>query len=62
MNNTSQTLEQINQLNREVVILAGEGNIKQAISITKKAIKLTKEKIGEHKVLADSLNNLAELY
>ncbi|MGB6298160.1 MAG: CHAT domain-containing tetratricopeptide repeat protein [Rivularia sp. (in: cyanobacteria)] len=61
-NNTSQTLEEINQLNREVVRLAGEGDIRQAISITKKAIKLTREKIGEHKALADSLNNLAELY
>ncbi|MBV6628246.1 MAG: CHAT domain-containing protein [Rivularia sp. (in: Bacteria)] len=61
-NNTSQILEEINQLNREVVKLAGEGDIKQAISITKKTIKLTREKIGEHPALADSLNNLAELY
>ena len=61
-NNTSQILEQINQLNRKVVKLAGAGDIKQAISITKQAIKLTREKIGEHPALADSINNLAELY
>ena len=40
-NNNLQILEEIIQLNREVVILAGEGNINQAISITQKAIKLT---------------------
>ena len=62
MKNTSQILEQINQLNREVVKLAGEGDIKQAILITQRAIALTREKIGEHPALADSLNNLAELY
>jgi tetratricopeptide (TPR) repeat protein len=62
MKNTSQILEQINQLNREVVKLAGAGDFEQAILITQRAIALTREKIGEHPALADSLNNLAELY
>ncbi|MBD2603878.1 CHAT domain-containing protein [Scytonema hofmannii FACHB-248] len=55
-------IEKLNQLNREVVQLVEQGNFEQAVIVTQQAIKLGRENIQEHSALADSLNNLAELY
>jgi tetratricopeptide (TPR) repeat protein len=55
-------IEKLNQLNREVVQLVEQGNFEQAVIVTQQAVKLGRENIQEHSALADSLNNLAELY
>ncbi|UKP01125.1 CHAT domain-containing protein [Nostoc sp. UHCC 0870] len=56
-------IEKLNQLNAQVVQLAGQGNIKQAISVAQQAVKLGEtQKLTKHSVYCDSLNNLAELY
>ncbi|TFI54911.1 tetratricopeptide repeat protein [Mastigocladus laminosus UU774] len=55
-------LEKIDQLNREVVQLAGQGKFEQAIIVAQEAIKIGRKNLYKHKSFADSLNNLAELY
>ncbi len=55
-------LEKIDQLNREVVQLAGQGKFEQAIIVAQEAIKLGRKNLYKHQTFADSLNNLAELY
>lgn len=57
-----QILEKIDQLNREVVRLAGQGKFEQAIIVAQEAIKVGHKNLYKHKNFADSLNNLAELY
>ncbi|MEH2129071.1 MAG: CHAT domain-containing tetratricopeptide repeat protein [Nostoc sp.] len=56
-------LEKLNQLNLQVVQLAGQGNFKQAIIIAQEAVNLgSSQQLTEHSEYCDSLNNLAELY
>ncbi len=62
MKNISSLIDKLNQLNSRVVQLVQEGDFESALLVTQEAIKLGRENLGEHSVLADSLNNLAELY
>ena len=56
-------LKKLNQLNLQVVQLAGQGNLKQAIIIAQQAVNLgSSQQLTEHSEYCDSLNNLAELY
>ncbi|PMB40340.1 hypothetical protein CEN40_22380 [Fischerella thermalis CCMEE 5205] len=55
-------LEKIDQLNREVVQLAGQGKFEQALIVAQEAIKIGRKNLYKHQTFADSLNNLAELY
>jgi CHAT domain-containing protein/Flp pilus assembly protein TadD len=56
-------IAKLNQLNSQVVQLAGQGNIKQAINVAQQAVNLGEtQKLTEHSEYCDSLNNLAELY
>ncbi len=58
----SEIIAELNELNLKVVKLFAEADFAQALLFTQEAVKLGRENIGEHLVLADSLNNLAELY
>ncbi|MEA5503662.1 CHAT domain-containing tetratricopeptide repeat protein [Halotia wernerae UHCC 0503] len=56
-------IAEINQLNLQVVELAGQGDLEQAIIVAQQAVNLgINQQITECSVYCDSLNNLAELY
>jgi tetratricopeptide (TPR) repeat protein len=55
-------IEELNQLNSRVVKLVEEGDFDSALLVTQQAVKLGEESRSEHPAIADSLNNLAELY
>ncbi|MBW4667907.1 MAG: tetratricopeptide repeat protein [Cyanomargarita calcarea GSE-NOS-MK-12-04C] len=58
----SNIIEKLNQLNSRVVKLVEEGDFESALLVTQQAVKLGEESRSEHPAIADSLNNLAELY
>jgi tetratricopeptide (TPR) repeat protein len=62
MKNISNIIEKLNQLNSRVVKLVEEGDFESALLVTQQAVKLGEESRSEHPAIADSLNNLAELY
>ncbi|AFY33129.1 tetratricopeptide repeat protein [Calothrix sp. PCC 7507] len=56
-------IKQLTQLNLQVVELAGQGNLEQAIIVAQQAVNIGKNhQLTEHPIYCDSLNNLAELY
>ncbi|AFY43446.1 tetratricopeptide repeat protein [Nostoc sp. PCC 7107] len=56
-------IKQLNQLNLQVVELAGQGNLEQALIVAQQAVNLGKnQQLTENPEYCDSLNNLAELY
>ncbi|MDZ8054597.1 MAG: tetratricopeptide repeat protein [Aulosira sp. ZfuVER01] len=56
-------IKKLNQLNLQVVELAGEGNLEQAIIVAQQAVNIGEtHQITENPEYCDSLNNLAELY
>ncbi|MBD2491600.1 tetratricopeptide repeat protein [Aulosira sp. FACHB-615] len=56
-------IQQLNQLNLQVVELAGKGNLEQALIVAQQAVNLGKhQQLTENPEYCDSLNNLAELY
>ncbi|MCC5639068.1 tetratricopeptide repeat protein [Nostoc sp. CHAB 5844] len=56
-------IKQLTQLNLQVVELAGQGNLEQAIIVAQQAVNIGKNRqLSEHPAYCDSLNNLAELY
>lgn len=56
-------LTQLNQLNEQVVQTFTTGNINQALTLAKQAANLaTQTQITNSPIIADSFNNLAELY
>ncbi|QLE57421.1 CHAT domain-containing protein [Nostoc sp. TCL26-01] len=56
-------INQLIQLNLEVVRLAGEGNLSQAMMIAQQAVNIgISQQCTDNSAYCDSLNNLAELY
>lgn len=56
-------IKKLTQLNLQVVELAGQGNLEQAIIVAQQAVNIGKnQQLIEHPAYCDSLNNLAELY
>jgi tetratricopeptide (TPR) repeat protein len=55
-------LEKVDKLNREVVQLVLKGKLERATIIAREAVKIGRENLSKHPILADSLNNLAESY
>jgi tetratricopeptide (TPR) repeat protein len=56
-------IKKLTQLNLQVVELAGQGNLEQAIILAQQAVNIGKNhQLTEHPEYCDSLNNLAELY
>lgn len=62
MEDISRIINKINQLNRTVYTLVQDGALEDAVLVAQESVKLAREHLSEHKVLADSLNNLAVLY
>jgi tetratricopeptide (TPR) repeat protein len=60
---TKKIIAKLNQLNLEVVQLAGQGNLEQAIIVAQQAVNIgINQQLTEHPAYCDSLNNLAELH
>ncbi len=58
----TEIIENLNQLNSQVVKLAGEDKLLEAEILAKQAINLAKAlRLTEHPAYCDSLNNLAEI-
>jgi tetratricopeptide (TPR) repeat protein len=62
MENIEEILIQLNNLNLQVVQLCEQGNLESALNIAKQAVNIADTLQQEHEIIADSLNNLAELY
>lgn len=59
----TEIINYIHNLNAQVVNLVNQGNLEQAVITSQQAVQLCEiHKITQHPVVADSLNNLAELY
>ena len=59
----AEIIAHLNYLNSQVVKLAEKGDLEGAIILAQEAVALGRDsQIGHHTVIADSLNNLAELY
>lgn len=60
---TKKIIAKLNKLNLEVVQLAGQGNLEQAMFIAQQAVNIgINQQLTENSVYCDSLNNLAELH
>ncbi|WP_234017300.1 hypothetical protein [Nostoc sp. 'Lobaria pulmonaria (5183) cyanobiont'] len=60
---TKKNIAKLNKLNLEVVQLAGQGNLEQAMFIAQQAVNIgINQQLTENSVYCDSLNNLAELH
>ncbi|AFZ61059.1 CHAT domain-containing protein [Anabaena cylindrica FACHB-243] len=58
-----QIINQLIQLNLKVVELAGQGNLKHAMTVAQQAVNIgVNQQLTENSAYCDSLNNLAELH
>lgn len=62
-NRQSPEAAEVKKLNAEVVKLFNEGKIDEALSVAKRALKISEKAFGSnHQIVADVRSNLAELY
>jgi hypothetical protein len=60
---TKKNIAKLTQLNLQIIELAGQGNLEQAIIVAQEAVNIgINQQLTEHPAYCDSLNNLAELY